>query len=645
MSPTNTLFAAEAGSAVSFLVTAQDPEGGPLEIDLIGPAGSTISPAANTVISNSPAMVQFSWIPPASSTNQSRLVTMIFRDNAGLQTQCTFAINVTAVNAPPQFGLVSTDSTGVIRGSGASLTPSVSDDGRFVAFASQASNLIFGDSNGRMDIFRHDRITGKIVLVSVNTTGTAAAGDSSNPSISATGQQILFESTAEDLTANDSNGRRDVFIRDLSLNTTELVSVGVNGTSPTGDSFSSLMSDDGRTVAFVSVATNVVSNDHNNGADVFVRLRNSGTTVLASRTATGTSGNGSSSQPAIAPGGNYVAFVSVANNLVANDSNGAGDVFRFSVIDSTVGLASTTGSASANNVSFSPTVNSAGSVAFASQATNLTAEVNTNRVTDVFVRNFGTATTRLVSGAAAGGVVGNGGSGNPIFSPDGSQVLFTSVASDLVAGDTDAVSDVFLYHVTTLNKELISVAGSGSGDGASSVAPGGMSDDLRYVVFTSAASNLTPGDTNGANDVFLRDRTAGATVLLSRGTNSATGGNGASSSPFVSGNGSALVFASHANNLVANDTNALADIFAIATANSLSAFVTLSVRSAGADIHLEWPALQGGYHIEESSAVAPASNWTPATLPITTTNGVFRAVATPSPGPVYFQLRQTSGTR
>ena len=130
-----------------------------------------------------------------------------------------------------------------------------------------------------------------------------------------------------------------------------------------------------------------------------------------------------------------------------------------------------------------------------------------------------------------------------------------------------------------------------------------------------------------------------------RGTNSVTAGNGASFTPFVSGNGSALVFASQANNLVANDTNALTDIFGIATANSLSSFVTLSVRSAGADIHLEWPAVQGGYHIEESSAVAPASNWTPTTLSITTTNGVFRAVGTPDPGPVYFRLRQTTGTR
>ncbi len=379
---------------------------------------------------------------------------------------------------------------GPVEADGVSRQAALSSDGRYVVFASAATNLVAGDTNGVDDVFLRDRSTGVTVLVSVDSLGQPSNGTSARPSVSADGRYVVFESDATNLDALDTNSARDVFlrdtqlgvtqlisldpaglqasgasgdpalsadgkfasfriladiyVRDLTTNTTSLVSVDQFGAGPVGSSFGSSISADGRYVAFSSQSGNVVSNDTNGVYDVFVRDTVAGVTILVSVDTFGAQANDLSGDPAISPDGRYVAYFSAASNLVAGDTNNRRDVFLHDLLTGeTTRVSLSSSGAEGDDLSRRPSVSQGGRfVAFYSQATNLVSG-DANGVGDIFVRDtlFGVTSRRSVDGL---GAESNAVSALPNISALGAVVAFSSNATNLVAADTNAIEDVFV---------------------------------------------------------------------------------------------------------------------------------------------------------------------------------------------------------
>lgn len=341
----------------------------------------------------------------------------------------------------------------------------------------------------------------------------AIGGESSNPSISSDGRYVSFTSFANNLVAGDTNGTKDVFVRDTVTNTTTIVSIadGFGGSQGNLESDSSSMSADGQVIVFRSLATNLVLGG-TTGSQVFVRNIGAGTTTLASVAIGGGGGNGTSGffQTAISADGLIVGFTSASTNLVSPDANGA---------------------------------------------------------SDVFVRNLSSGTTTLIS-ATSSGFVGNAGSYSSSLSSTGRYVAFASDASNLVSGDNGGKRDVFVRDTQTGTTTRVSVSSASAAGNASSGSSNngwgscGISADGRFVAFQSSASNLIGNnkDKNNAEDVFVRDRQLGLTSMKSV-TPSGAPANGASNGPSMSGDGSVVMFCSVATNLVAGDTNGFMDVF------------------------------------------------------------------------------------
>jgi Tol biopolymer transport system component len=205
--------------------------------------------------------------------------------------------------------------------------PSISGNGRFVAFSSYATNLVAGDTNGFEDVFVRDRELGTTERVSVGPHGRQSDNASQGAAISADGRFVVFQSDATNLVRGGGNGQIGVYVRDRARGVTELVSVGPRGTRADDASFIGAISADGRLVAFGSFADNLVPDDTNGSFDTFVRDRLRGTTERVSVASDGTQGNGGSGGPSISANGRYVAFSSEATNLVPGDTNRTEDVF------------------------------------------------------------------------------------------------------------------------------------------------------------------------------------------------------------------------------------------------------------------------------------------------------------------------------
>src|SRR6476469_4969392 len=344
---------------------------------------------------------------------------------------------------------VSVDSAGN-QANGFSNAYSISANGRFVAFQSQASNLVPGDTNNKNDIFVRDLSTNTTTRVSVDSAGIPGNNDSFNPSISADGRFVAFASFSN-LVPEDTNNQSDIFVRDLLTNTTTRVSVDSAGNPGNSPSNYSAISADGRFVAFQSYASNLVPGDTNNKNDIFVRDLSTNTTTRASVDSAGFPGNSDSFSSAISADGRFVAFQSQASNLVPGDTNN-----------------------------------------FFNQA-------------KIFVRDLSTNTTTRVSVNSAG-IQGDENSFNPSISADGRFVAFTSAASNLVPGDTNNKQDIFVRDLSTNTITRVSVDSAGDRGQYDDALFGPLiSADGRFVAFSSGASNLVPGDTNNATDVFVSD--------------------------------------------------------------------------------------------------------------------------------------------
>ena len=433
---------------------------------------------------------------------------------------------------------VSVSSSGV-EGDSHSYTPSITADGRFVVFDSYASNLVAGDTNGFRDVFVHDRATGTTERVSVASGGAEGNSNSYRHSISADGRFVAFWSDGSNLVTGDTNSAGDIFVRDRITGTTERVSVDSNGAEGNSECYYASISADGRWVAFASSSTNLVPGDTNGFWDVFVHDRTTGMTERVSVATSAAQGNNdsNSSSAAITPDGRFVTFESNASNLVAGDTNQAGDIFvRDRQSGTTQRVSVATSGVQGNGLSRYAALSADGRfVAFESDASNFVPS-DTNYHVDIFVRDRQSATTERVSVATGGGQA-NGSSGNPLISADGRFVTFWSAATMLVVGDTNGSSDAFVRDRQSATTERVSVDSSGvQGNGYYSGSPSASADG-RFVVFDSGAWNLVVGDTNSSVDVFLRDR---GQQLLSVYCTSGTSSNGciasiaASSHPSVS---------------------------------------------------------------------------------------------------------------
>ena len=315
---------------------------------------------------------------------------------------------MTAVTAGPAAAggartrLVSVSSTGV-QGNAESTAAGISGNGRYVIFESAASNLVPGDTNGFGDVFVRDVNTGTTSRVSVSSTGAQANYLSTIGSISGNGRYVTFISHATNLVPGDTNDVPDVFVRDLRAGTTSRVNVSSTGAQANDRSIGTAISADGRYVTFGSEASNLVPGDTNGAFDVFVRDLRAGTTVLVSVSSTGAQGNDFSVGSEISADGRYVAFTSVASNLVPGDTNNSNDVFvrdRRTGTTSRVSVTSTGAQASTDSY-FSKISADGRYVAFSSPATNLVPD-DTNQAWDVFVRDRRAGTTTRVDVSRTG---------------------------------------------------------------------------------------------------------------------------------------------------------------------------------------------------------------------------------------------------
>lgn len=407
--------------------------------------------------------------------------------------------------------------------------------------------------------------------VSIDQYGGEGYGRSGTPAISDNGRFVAFDSYSYDLLP-DGNPYRGVYIRDTQANSLELISVSSAGEWGQGSSWYPSISDDGRYVTFVSYANNLTPNDTNGEKDVFVHDRNTGQTTLVSRGLGGNPANSWSDWANVSPDGRYVVFSSLADNLVSGDTNGSEDVFIFDrQTAQTTRLSLGVGGAQANDASYWPVVSANGAyVAFISWADNLVAG-DSNGLPDVFVRDRATNTTAIVS-VHSDGTYSNSYSFDPTISNDGRYVAFESYADNLVDDDINGWHEVFVHDRQMGQTERAAVDPSGAESDGHSTQPD-LSPDGRYVAFLSSAVNLVGDDFNGVNDVFVYDRQTGTTQRISV---SPSGGeaNDDSGAPAIAANATAIAFDSYATDMTPFDTNESGDVFVRYTA--LSAVHTIA---------------------------------------------------------------------
>jgi len=457
-----------------------------------------------------------------------------------------------------------------------------------VLFASTANNLVLA-SNGIpipslvpawFNVYLRDRSNQTTTLISLSTKGATGGNGSSFPAMLSTNNQyVLFESSANNLVAGDTNNASDVFLRDLANGITWLVSAGTNGVPGNGASRSAVMTPDGRYVAFVSEAFDLVANDTNKIADVLVRDMQTLTTSLISVGAISTNPPSnvpvsSSESPEITPDGRFVAFSSTATNLVSGVAN-VGDIYVHdrlagtnlwassgmraqlqSVAGKTNGLCynlglSADGKFVAYQASLSPLgigtnsgiilryglesgvtdlihTNAATAIPVAGETRNLDLTSDGGQVafvansnglqattTCVLVWNAASGLTKLVSGDLANTVTAVSMSGRPVLTPDGRYAAFVSSATNLATNLISGSWHLYVRDLFTDTTTLVDADTNGTGSSVTAATVPSLSADGRFVAFEAADGNLVSNDNNRRLDVFVRDLVAVTNELIS----------------------------------------------------------------------------------------------------------------------------------
>jgi Tol biopolymer transport system component len=517
--------------------------------------------------------------------------------------------------------LISVNLAGNNGGNDGSYAVGIITAGRYVLFVTSASDLVAGDTNNASDVLVRDLLAGTNILVSAAINGLPGNGDSDSAAMTPDARYVAFVSASSDLVAGDTNGIRDIFVRDLVTGATTLASVGAQ--SPQGRSEAPLITPDGRYVAFFSSATNLVPGVPQSGGEIYVRDLVGNTTIWASAysrealqlfqnannpvcfghvisadgqfvayevspsswPSTGivlrynletgltdivsTNAAVLSGQPediqtlAMTPDGRFIAFT--ANTTSSPGS--AACIYVWDALSNSTTLVSgdLSGAVPVNDTSIWPAITSDGRfVAFQSTAISM---VTNSLAGDfhVYVRDLQVGITRLVDADPNG--VGSGVTAitAPQITDDGRYVTFEAPDGSLVPSDANQSWDAFMRDVLAGTTELISKSDPAlschSPNGASTLAPLSVSADGSRVAFTSAADDLVLNDTNGFFDVFVRDLATGNTLLVSVDASGAMSGNSVSGEPTISADGRFVAFSSNASNLVAGDTNNVSDVF------------------------------------------------------------------------------------
>jgi Tol biopolymer transport system component len=403
---------------------------------------------------------------------------------------------------------------------------------------------------------------GTTVRVSVAAGGGDTSSNSNWPSVSADGRYVAFSSWADNLVPNDTNDNSDIFVRDLRTGTTRLVSVASDGTQANGSSFTPSISADGNVIAFRSDATDLVPNDTEGHTDVFVHTMSTGKTIRVSQKPNGVGAKSDSIEPSISADGKVVAFSSLAHNLVPQPVDATGlccDIFvsHLATGHITLGDPMLTGGGASD--SFLPVLSATGRyLAFGSWGCGIAKNIECLDESNVYELDMKTQTMSLVSRAYSG-TVGFGCGANPAISADGTKVAFISDGANLVRHDTNSAYDVFLRDMTTGVTHRVSVTSTGAqtNGGLGRVT---MSADGRYVVFQSDAWNIVPNDANLVTDIFVHDDMTGKTFRASVSSTGAEA-NGYSGNAMISADGGLVVFESDASNLAGRDKNLTTDIY------------------------------------------------------------------------------------
>ena len=525
-------------------------------------------------------------------------------------------------------------------GNSDSVAPWISADGRFVLFSSSANDLVPGDNSQLgLDVFLRDRGSNTTVLVSANFSGAGGGnGNSTAGQASTNGHYAVFQSDASDLLPGDTNGVSDIFVRDLQAGSNILVSVAIDGGWANGASTDPVMTPDGRYVAFVSAATNLVAGDMNGIADVFLRDLVNGTTRLVTVGASGAD----VSAPVITPNGRFVAYACTTPGFASGiASSPTGEVYVCDLVSNVTIWASTnavniakSALSLASAACYHPAISDDGRyVAFkagAAASSGLSAaaviifQYDSSNGTVTSISSNGLApwlqnddvygpemspdgrfvvfvatnqdaaclavqlwdaqagTNLNVSVATNGSLPTNSISDSPAVSADGHYVVFMSNATNLTGNAVSNGFHIYRRDVQAGTTQLLDVDTNGMGLANLVTTIPVMSADGRFVVFDSLDGGLVSGDNNRAFDVFVRDLNGGTTELISR---SASGlipqtGDGLSSLAqyALSDDGRKIVFTSYADDLVPNDFNGTSDVFAYDLATGTNMLV-----SVGAD--------------------------------------------------------------
>ena len=393
--------------------------------------------------------------------------------------------------------------------------------------------------------------------------GADATANSNWPSVSANGRYVAFSSWASNLVPGDTNDASDVFVKDLVTGTTTRVSVASDGSQSNGSSFTPSISGGGDVVAFRSDATNLVPGDTEGHTDVFVHAVSTGATTRISETPAGEGANEDSSEPAISANGKVVAFSSLASNLVRVRVNATGlccDVFVHTIATGRNRLGDPMLNGKGASDSFLPVLSRTGRyLAFGSWGCDIATDVECLDESNVYEQDMRTREVTLVTRAFSG-TVGFGCGANPAISADGTKVAFISDGANLVPGDTNGAYDVFVRDLTTGVTTRVSVTSHGdqSNGGLGRVT---MTADGRLIAFQSDAWNLVPNDGNLVQDVFVHDTQTGKTTRVSVSSSGAEA-DAFSGNAALSADGSLIAFESDADNLAGSDANLTTDVYA-----------------------------------------------------------------------------------
>jgi Tol biopolymer transport system component len=524
------------GTGYTFTVVAVNSRGaGPVSAPTapVTPVTVPSAPTGVTVVAGGVGQAKLNWTASSDSggspirgyqvlPSPAGGVTVVAGNTAtvaGLSSGQYYTFAVTAINAVGSspsaasaavvvsgLSLASVTSAGT-QGDGVSTESDISADGRYVAFSSAADNLANGDGNSAEDVFVRDRLTRTTTLVSVDAAGTGSGnGGSVEPSISADGRYVAFTSAAHNL-VSPATTHADVFLRDVVLGTTTLVSQ-VGGVEGNFGSSAPSISADGSKIAFRSSANNLVSTFTSGANAVYLYDTAARTIAPVSATPTGAQAGGDSDSPSISADGRHVAFVSTGTDVVTSPpASGIEEVYERDMVTGTTAMVSAVGtSAQGDGFSGDAALSADGKyVAFDSRATNLVVG-DTNTLPDVFVADSAHATVTRVDVGPHNTQVPDpgGGSADPAISADGLTVVFDSQSAALVPGDAGTYNQVFRVNVASLAVQEVSVSNDGAEGSGVSGTPR-ISADGQHVVFESAAGNLVTGDSNTAQDVVVAD--------------------------------------------------------------------------------------------------------------------------------------------